>query len=80
MHAGEGEADRGRDDPARGSVRCECLRCGAHTYAIAIDGGRLKGHCGNCGGTELVPLDTKDQQGGTPTGAGNDFEDRSIDA
>jgi hypothetical protein len=33
-------------------VRCECQTCGAHAYARP--GGA--GLCGNCHGTELVPL------------------------
>lgn len=31
--------------------RHECRQCGAHAYAVCG-----KGHCGNCGSGELVPI------------------------
>ena len=79
----EGEGDdprQGPVEPARGSVRCECLRCGAHTYAVAFEGGRLMGRCGNCGGLDLVPVESAEPGGAEARDGANDLEDRSIDA
>jgi hypothetical protein len=36
-------------------VRCRCLVCGAHAYALP--GVPLSGRCGNCHSFDLEPLD-----------------------
>jgi hypothetical protein len=77
MDPAEWEGDRGPDRVTRDTVRCRCLQCGAHAYAIAVGGGRLNGHCGNCGGNELILVENGEVPGARRE---NDFEDRSIDA
>jgi hypothetical protein len=77
MDSREWEGDRGRFEVRRGTVRCRCLTCGAHAYARAVGGGAVKGRCGNCGGTELRPLENGEVPEAPPE---NDFQDRSIDA
>jgi len=44
---------RTQHDPAE--VRCRCLVCGAHAYALPDV--PLSGRCGNCHSFELEPLD-----------------------
>ena len=35
-------------------VRCQCVVCGSHVYAVP--GVKRGGKCGNCGSFELEPL------------------------
>ncbi len=43
-----------RFGPEPGEVRCECLVCSAHAFALPeVEG---SGRCGNCGSHELKPL------------------------
>ena len=45
---------RRRFGPEPGEVRCECLVCSAHAFALPeVEG---SGRCGNCGSHELKPL------------------------
>jgi hypothetical protein len=45
---------RRRFGPEPGEVRCECLVCNAHAFALpGVEG---SGRCGNCGSPELKPI------------------------
>ena len=45
---------RRRFGPEPGEVRCECLVCRAHAFALPeVEG---SGRCGNCGSHQLKPL------------------------
>jgi hypothetical protein len=48
---------RGRGDAGAGPgvVRCECLKCGAHSNALAAPG--IHAICPNCGDSRLVPIE-----------------------
>jgi hypothetical protein len=45
---------RRRFGPEPGEVRCECLVCSAHAFALPDVRG--SGRCGNCGSHDLQPL------------------------
>jgi hypothetical protein len=45
---------RRRFGPEPGEVRCECLVCSAHAFALPDVTG--SGRCGNCGSHDLRPL------------------------
>ena len=40
---------------SRAEVRCECLVCGAHAYAIPHV--PMSGRCGNCHSFDLAPIE-----------------------
>ena len=45
---------RRRFGPEPGEVRCECMVC--HAHAFALPEVEDSGQCGNCGSRELRPL------------------------
>ena len=53
---------RTQHDPAE--VRCRCLVCGAHAFALPDV--PMSGRCGNCHSFDLEPLDMEPQPGQTP--------------
>jgi hypothetical protein len=50
------ELARIQHDPAE--IRCECLICGAH--AFALPGVPMSGRCGNCHSFDLEPIEASE--------------------